>query len=60
MKTLNQMIIEIMQAKDCTQTELAKQLKITPSSLSAWMNGRTIPNEENLQKIKELHTVLTR
>ena len=60
MITLNQMVIEIMRSKDCSQAELAKQLKINPSSLSCWMNGRSIPNEENLQKIKELYAVLTR
>lgn len=60
MKTINQMLVEIMLLKDCTQEELAKQLKVNCSCLNAWINRRKVPNEENTKKIKELYKILTR
>lgn len=60
MKTISQMLFEIMLIKDCTQEELAKQLKVNCSCLNGWINRRKSPNEENAKKIKELHNILTR
>ena len=54
MKTIKEMLQEIMEAKGYDCQRLAKALEVDKSQVSRWLSGST-PKPYNLRKIKELY-----
>lgn len=50
---------ELMKRNNISGNKLAKKLEITPSAVSQYRNGRTVPTEENLRKIAEIFSCST-
>lgn len=48
-QALGQVLIE----RGMTQSELARRLGITSSSVNLWVRGHTLPSRENLRRIEE-------
>lgn len=44
---------KLRKSKKLNQAELAKELYISPSSISQYETGRTMPNRENLNRIAD-------
>jgi len=54
MKKLNKdKLKSILEDRNITQTKLADGLDLTPPTISAWLNGKKNPDNENLKKICE-------
>lgn len=44
----------LLSEKLMSQTDLAKELDVTPQAVSAWINGRTTPTPDRMAKLEEL------
>jgi transcriptional regulator with XRE-family HTH domain len=53
-KELIDRLRDYCEAKRGRAREIAAQLGITPSSLSDWLNGRTVPTLENGLRIQQI------
>ena len=54
-KNLSKLLIE----NDMSKTEFAKKLKVSPSTVSMWLNGENSPKMKTLSKIADLFCVDT-
>ena len=54
MKTIKEMLKEIMEAKGYDCQRLAKALEVDKSQVSRWLSGST-PKPYNLRKIEKLY-----
>ena len=52
-----QIIFELREKNDMTQTRLGNLLDINSNAISKWENGLTFPNEENIIKLNKIFNV---
>ena len=57
MKTFKDVFKELRQSRDLTQTELAKQLKISRSTVGMYEAGNRVPHREDLENIADFFNV---
>lgn len=49
--TFPEILQEILEYENCTQTDLAKKIKVKPSQISEWLKGKANPGYETLKNI---------
>lgn len=54
LRKMGQRIREAREASGFSQEDLGDTLKLTRSSVSLWEKGRSLPEEDNLQKLAEV------
>jgi transcriptional regulator with XRE-family HTH domain len=57
MKAFKDVFKELRQSRDLTQTELAKQLKISRSTVGMYEAGNRVPHREDLENIADFFNV---
>lgn len=56
-RAYGQIILELREKNNMTQTQLADKLNINSNAISKWENGITLPNEENITKLNKIFNV---
>ena len=56
-RVYGQIILELREKNNMTQTQLADKLNINSNAISKWENGMTLPNEENILKLNKIFNV---
>lgn len=52
--TISQKLNEILIKKDCSQEQLARELKVAPSQISRWINGDFTPRRRSVARINKI------